>query len=97
MGEAKLETQPFDAADYLETAEDVRAYLEAAFEDEEPAEIAAALGVVARSKGMTEIAKASGVSRDGLYKSLSETGNPSLSTLIGVMSALGVKLTVKAA
>lgn len=90
-----LKTKPFDAADFLETAEDVVNYLEAAFEDGDPALIAAALGDVARSKGMAEIAAAAGVSREGLYRSLSSEGNPELATVAKVLKALGLQLSVK--
>jgi len=87
-----LKTLPFDAADYIETAEDVAYFLEAAFEDSDPAHIASALGVVARSKGMSKVAEAAGVSRQALYKALSREGNPELSTVLGVLKALGFKL-----
>lgn len=90
-----LKAKKFDAADFLETREDVLNYLDAAFENGDPALIAAALGDVARSRGMAEIAKAAGVSREGLYRSLSPEGNPELGTVAKVMKALGLQLTVK--
>jgi probable addiction module antidote protein len=90
-----LKTTPWDTADYLNSVEDIVDYLDAAFEDGDPALIAAALGNVARSKGMAEIAKAAGVSREGLYRSLSPEGNPELGTVAKVMKALGLQLTVK--
>jgi probable addiction module antidote protein len=80
----------------LETAEDVKAYLEAAFEDGDPALIAAALGDVARSRGMTEIAREAGISREAMYKAFRPEGNPTLDTLARVVKALGLKLTVRA-
>ena len=83
----------FDVADYLATPEDIVAYLEAAFENGDPALIAAALGDVARAKGMTEIARNAGVTRDALYKSLTEHGDPRLSTFLGVMKAMGLRLS----
>jgi len=89
----KTETAPFDTADYLDSPETIAAYLEAAFEDNDPAMIALALGNVARAKGMTDIARQAGVSRVALYQSLNEKGDPKLSTLIGVMKALGLRLT----
>lgn len=95
MVETKVRTRPYDAANYIETPEDVAYYLEAALEDDDPAEFAEALGVVARSRGATEIARKAGVSRDAIYKALSKDGNPNLSTLLKVMDALGVKLSVK--
>jgi probable addiction module antidote protein len=91
-----LETTPYDTADYLKTKEDVAAYLEAAFEDGDPALIALALGNVARSEGMTEIAKATGLTRASLYKALSAEGNPEFATVLKVIQALGLKLTVAA-
>ncbi|MBD3730493.1 MAG: putative addiction module antidote protein [Sphingomonadales bacterium] len=90
-----METKPFDAASYLETEEDILFYLEAAMEGNDPKHIASALGDVARSKGMSAIAKNAGVGRQALYNSLSENGNPTLETLVGVLSALGLQLTVQ--
>ena len=92
-----VELERWDIADNLKTAEHVAAYLEAVFEDGDPPLIAAALGDVARSKGMTEIARNTGVSRDTLYKALTEKGDPRLSTFIGVMKALGLKIVARAA
>jgi probable addiction module antidote protein len=90
-----LKTSPYDAAEYLQTAEEQAFYLEAAFEDGDPALIALALGDVARARGMTELSRETGVSRAALYKSLAEGGNPRLSTLTEVLKALGFQLTVK--
>lgn len=86
---------PFDAADYLDTPEDIAFYLEAVLEDGDPALIAAALGDVARSKGMSAVSRQAGVTREALYKALSENGDPKLSTLIGVLKALGLQLAVR--
>lgn len=91
-----IETTKFDIQDHLSSPEDVAAYLEAIFEDGDPALIAAGLGDVARSKGMSQIAKAAGVSREGLYKALSADGDPRLSTFLGVIKALGLTLTIEA-
>jgi probable addiction module antidote protein len=91
-----LETKPYDSAEYLTTPEDVAAYLEAAFEDGDPALIAYALGTIARAEGMTEVAKAAGLTRASLYKALSTEGNPEFATVIKVIRALGFKLTVAA-
>ncbi|MEO1986936.1 MAG: addiction module antidote protein [Martelella sp.] len=91
----RAELTPFDAADYLETPEDIAFYLEAVLEDGEPALIAAALGDVARSKGMSAVSRQAGVTREALYKALSENGDPKLSTLIGVLKALGLQLAVR--
>tara|TARA_B100000614_G_C14203912_1_gene351010 strand:+ start:160 stop:477 length:318 start_codon:yes stop_codon:yes gene_type:complete len=85
----------FDAADYLDTPEDIAFYLEAVLEDGDPALIAAALGDVARSKGMSAVSRQAGVTREALYKALSENGDPKLSTLIGVLKALGLQLAVR--
>jgi probable addiction module antidote protein len=92
-----LETLPWDSAEHLKTAEDVRGYLEAAFEDGDPALIAATLGDVARARGMTEIAREAGISREAMYKTFRPEGNPTLETLARVIRALGLKLTVRAA
>ena len=86
----------WDAADYLETEADIAAYLNAAFEDGDTSVIAAALGDVARAKGMTQLAKKTGITRDGLYKALSPTGNPSFDTVQKVVKAFGLKLDVSA-
>lgn len=90
-----METKPFDPANYLQTEEDILYYLEAAMEGNDPKHIASALGDVARSKGMSDIAREAGVGRQALYKSLSEDGNPTLETLVGVLAALGLQLTVQ--
>lgn len=90
-----LKLTPFDPALHLETEEDILYYLEAAMEGNDPQHIASALGDVARSKGMTEIARKSGLGRQALYNALSENGNPTLGTLIAVLKALGLELTVQ--
>lgn len=89
---------PFDSADYLNTFEDVAAYLEAVLEDadDNPAVIAAALGAIARSRNLSQIARDAGMSREGLYKALSADGNPSLATVIKVAHALGLRLRFEA-
>lgn len=87
-----LETTKFDVQDHLKTPEDRAAYLDAAFEDGDPALIAHALGDVARAQGMSNVAREAGVTREALYKALSDRGDPKLSTLIGVMKALGFRL-----
>jgi probable addiction module antidote protein len=92
-----LKTTLWDAAEYLDNPEAIADYLEAAFEDGDPALIAAALGDVARAMGMTQLAGKAGVTREALYKALSPTGDPRLSTFLGVMKALGIKLTPHAA
>jgi probable addiction module antidote protein len=92
----RRKTIPWDSAAYLKTDRDIAYYLEAVFEDGDPALVAAALGDVARAKGMTRIAKASGLGRESLYKALSADGNPELATVLKVMRALGLKLKVAA-
>ena len=89
---ATTATRPWDAADHLESDEDIVAYLEAAFEDGDPALIAAALGDAARAKGMTKIAADAGLGRESLYKALSPNGNPEFATVLKVLRALGLGL-----
>ena len=91
---ARARTRPWDAADHLEDLDDVVAYLEAAFEDGDPRIIAAALGDVARSRGMAAVAAKAGLGRESLYKALSGDGNPGFATVVGVMNALGLRLGV---
>jgi probable addiction module antidote protein len=92
-----LRTTAFDAADYLDSAEAVAAYIDAALETGDAAFIAAALGDVARAKGMTKLAREANVTRDSLYKALKQDGNPTLSTFMGVLSSLGLELHVRPA
>jgi probable addiction module antidote protein len=89
---AKIKTRPWDAAEHLTTEEDMAAYLEAALEDGDPALIAAALGDIARVKGMSQIARETGLGRESLYKALSPDGNPEFSTVLKVVRALGLRL-----
>ena len=84
----------YDTAEFLKTPQDVAEYLEAVFEDGEPALISHALGVVARAKGMTSVAKQAGVTREALYKSLSDRGDPTLSTFMGVLKALNIRMAI---
>lgn len=89
-----LNTTPFDAAEFLDDAESQAELLTDAFETGDAAYIANALGVVARARGMTQIAKDAGVTREALYKALTAEGDPKLTTLMGVMKALGLRLSV---
>lgn len=84
---------PFDAANYLDDLDDVAAYLEIALEasTEDPTAVPRALGAIARSQNMSELARRVGMSRDGLYKALSAEGNPTWSTILKVTSALGLR------
>ena len=89
----------YDSADYLKTEEDIAAYLEAVMEEggDDPAYIARALGVVARARNMTALAQEVGMSRVGLNKALSGEGNPTLSTVLKVAKALGLKVSIQPA
>lgn len=89
------ELKKWDAADYLKDAEDIAAYLEVVMEDNDPAMTIKALGAVARSAGMTELANKIGVGRESLYKSLSGEGNPSFATVAKVLDVLGLRLSVQ--
>ena len=94
-----LKTSRFDAADYLDTPEQIAAYLELVLEEDgdDPAFIQKALGVAARAKGMAELARAADMDRASLYKALSEDGNPSFSTISKVVRALGLEIRIGAA
>jgi probable addiction module antidote protein len=94
MADGKTKTHPWDIARYLETDEDIAAYLDAALEEDDPALLIAALGDIARAKGMTEIARETGLGRESLYKALSSTGNPEFRTVQRVVHSLGLKLHV---
>jgi probable addiction module antidote protein len=82
----------FDMAEYLKTDEEVAAYLSLVLEENDPQELAHALGTVARARGMSEIAKASGITREALYKALRPAAQPRFETISRVCGALGVKL-----
>lgn len=89
---SKIITIPWDPADHLKTEDDMAAYLEAALEEGDPALIAAALGDIARAKGMSQVAREAGLGRESLYKALSSTGNPEFGTILKVVAALGLQL-----
>jgi len=89
-------TRRWDAAETLETKEDIVAYLDAVLEDGDPDLLKAALGDIARAKGMTEIARAAGLGRTNLYKALSPDGNPEFATVAKILKALGLRLTIAA-
>jgi probable addiction module antidote protein len=89
---AKTRTTRWDAAAYLHSEAAMAAYLAAALEDGDPAVVTAALGDIARAKGMTRVAKKAGLGRESLYKALSPNGNPELATVLRVVEALGLKL-----
>jgi probable addiction module antidote protein len=88
----KTTTKPWDPAEHLETDEYMAAFLEAALEEGDPALVAAALGDIARAKGMTQVARDAGLGRESLYKALSASGNPEFATIMKVIAALGLKL-----
>ena len=97
MAHKVIETHPWDAAEHLETEEDIAAYLDAALEEGDPALVVAALGDIARAKGMTQIAREAGLGRESLDKALSPTGNPEFATILKVVAALGLRLHVEVA
>ena len=96
---SKLKTTRWDSAQHLKTDEDMIAYLDACLAEagDDPAFIAHAIGVIARAKGMSQLARDTGLGRESLYKALSGEGNPSFGTILKVMHALGVRLHVEAA
>jgi probable addiction module antidote protein len=91
-----IKTTTFKITDYLDNPLSIAAYIEAALEDGDPKTISMALGDIARTNGMTDVARDAGITREALYKSLSVKGDPKLSTLLGVFKALGLKMNVKA-
>lgn len=95
----KTKTTPYDVAEHLRTPEEMAAYLDAWLEEapDDAAGIAKALGYIARAKGMSQVAKDAGLSRESLYRALSADGNPSFATVLKVARALGVKLHAEAA
>ncbi|KAA0071690.1 addiction module antidote protein [Rhodanobacter sp. T12-5] len=90
----KIITRPWDTAEHLNTNDDIAAYLDAALEEagDDPAFIAKALGTVARARGMTQLAKDTGMAREALYRALSPAGNPNFGTVLKVLKALGIQL-----
>ena len=90
MGTTKL--RKWDVVEHLQTEEDMRLYFEACVEEGDPALIAAALGDIARARGMTQVARDTGLGRESLYKALSGEGNPEFDTILKVVKALGLKL-----
>jgi probable addiction module antidote protein len=91
-----VKTTRWDTAETLKTKQEIAAYLDAVLEDGDPELLKLALGNVARSQGMTEIAKEAGLSPSSLYKALSPEGNPEFATVAGVLKALGLRLSVAA-
>jgi probable addiction module antidote protein len=95
----KTKTVPYDVAEQLRTPEEMAAYLDAWLSEtpDDATGIVRALGDIARAKGMSQVARDAGLSRESLYKALSENGNPSFSTVLKVARALGVRLHAEAA
>lgn len=93
---AKIRLKAFDPAEFLHTPERQAAYLNEAFTTRDPAEVAEALGTIARARGMTKVAKNSGLAREALYRGLSRTGNPELGTVLKVIDALNLKIAIGA-
>lgn len=89
----------WDSAEYLQTEEDIQAYLEAVLEEggDDPAYIIHALGVIARAKNMSQLAREAGISREGLYKALSEKGNPTFATVAKIAKVLGLQIKFQTA
>jgi probable addiction module antidote protein len=96
MAQKPIEIRSWDAAEHLETEEDMAAYLDAALEDGDPTLVVAVLGDIARAKGMTQIAREAGLGRESLYKALSTNGNPEFATILKVVRALGLQFHVEA-
>src|ERR1022692_3236663 len=96
---SRTKTVPYDLAEQLRTPEEMAAYLDAWFEEapDDAAGIARALGDIARARGMTQVARDAGLSRESLYRTLSPDGNPELNTLLRVLGVLGLRLSVRAA
>ncbi|GJD93894.1 addiction module antidote protein [Methylobacterium iners] len=90
-----LQTFTYDTAEHLKDEQDIALYIEAVLEDGDPALIRDAVGTVARARGMTQIARETGLSRESLYKALSAEGNPGFDTVVRVLRALGLTLSVK--
>lgn len=93
----KTKTRAYDTAKYLRNEKDMVAYLEAALEEGDAALVAAAVGDIARARGMTRVAQDTGLGRESLYKALSATGNPELGTVLKVLSSMGIRLHASAA
>lgn len=87
-----MKVRKWDVVEYLKTEEDMLLYFDACLEEGDPALITATLGDIARAKGMSQVARDTGISREGLYKALSGEGNPEFATVLKVMKALGLKL-----
>ncbi len=92
----KTKIRSYDAAEYLASEEEMAAYLEAALEEGEPSLVVQALGTIAKARGMSQIARETGLGRASLYKALSPDGNPEFATVLKVVRALGIRLHAEA-
>jgi probable addiction module antidote protein len=94
---SKTQTTPYDTADYLKTEEDIALYFDACLEEagDDAAFVAKALGNIARARGMSQVAKDTGLARESLYRALSGEGNPEFATILKVIKALGLKLSAQ--
>lgn len=88
-------TRPFEASEFMETKEDVLAYLTVLIEEEDPSFFMACVADIAKSKGMTQVAADAGLSRAGLYKALKPDSEPQWSTVVSILRALGLGLSIK--
>ena len=94
MSKTNIKTRPFDPAEHLRDEADIAAYLQTVLDDEDPALLAAALGDIARARGMSQLARDTGLTREGLYKALSADGNPSFGTVLKVADAMGYRFAL---
>jgi probable addiction module antidote protein len=92
-----IEFRPYDSAEFLKSEDEVATYLDEAFRDGDPSMIAHALGVAARARGMSQLARQTGLKREGLYRSLSANGNPELDTFVRVIKEMGMQIRVEPA
>ncbi|WP_274629521.1 addiction module antidote protein [Arvimicrobium flavum] len=90
-----LKTERWDVVEYLDDDDAIAAYLDAVLEEGDPQLLAAAIGDVARARGMTDIARSANLSRESLYKALSGTGNPEFSTIMKVLQAMGLRISIR--
>jgi len=97
MARKRIATTRWDVVHHLQTDEQVAAYLEAVLEDGDPRLIVAAIGDIARAKGMMQLARETGLTREGLYKAFGPNGNPSFATVVKVARSLGVRLSAQPA
>ena len=92
-----VKTYDWDIAEHLDSEEAIQAYLDACLEENDPKLLAAALGDIAKARGMAQVARDAGMGRESLYKALSPEGNPELGTILNILKALGLRLHVGAA